>query len=295
MEYKHIININQRAAVELGLDLDIIDLAIFDYIKGFVLSTKCMHIKTEDGSYYWVSHKNIQDAMPLLNIKSSQGIINRIKKLIDAGLLIKYPKCEEFGKTLYAFGPNYDRMEFFDTHQQNLRGVSTKLEGNNMLNNISPNGDSESISPILFEEENNSITTPYNPPSLTESERTFDEFRRAYKGTKRGLRTEFDNFRKKHKDWHDVLQHLRIDYENQEKVREENRKAGAFVPQPKNLSTYINQRCWEEEITPVEQKQNAYGNTINREAARLQAGVSCIRAGLNSANAERNPFEGVQG
>lgn len=171
----------------------------------------------------------------------------------------------------------------------------TLLNTNSTKDYISPNGDRESISPILFEEENNSITTPYSPPSLTESERTFDEFRRAYKGTKRGLRTEFDNFRKKHKDWHDVLQHLLTDYENQEKLREENRKAGAFVPQPKNLSTYINQRCWEEEITPAEQKQNAYGNTINREAARLQAGVSCIRAGLNSANAERNPFEGVQG
>ena len=135
MEYKHVITINQRAAVELGLDLDLIDLAIFDYIKGFALSSKCMNVKTEDGSFYWISHKNIQDAMPLLNIKSSQGIINRIKKLIDAGLLIKYSKCEEFGKTLYAFGPNYDKIEFFETHQQNLMGASTKVEGNNKLNN----------------------------------------------------------------------------------------------------------------------------------------------------------------
>lgn len=139
MDYKWNININQRAAVELELHVDLIDLAIFDYIKSYILSNKCTKVATPEGTFYWVSHKSIQDSMPLLNIKSSQGIINRVNNLIGNGLLIKYSKCEEFGKTLYAMGPNYDRLEFFDTPQENLRVPPTKVEENISLdNNIPP-------------------------------------------------------------------------------------------------------------------------------------------------------------
>lgn len=35
---KYSININQKAAIDLGLKLDIVDLAIFDYIKDFSAS-----------------------------------------------------------------------------------------------------------------------------------------------------------------------------------------------------------------------------------------------------------------
>lgn len=143
---KDIISINQRAAIEFGLDLDIIDLAIYDYIKSFILSRGCMRIDTDEGPFYWVSHQNIQDGMPLLGIKSSQGIINRVSKLINAGLLIKYSKCDTIGKTVYALGPNYDRLEFFETPQQNLRVPPTKVEDNNILFNIpSVNDSKESI------------------------------------------------------------------------------------------------------------------------------------------------------
>jgi len=62
----------------------------------------------------------------------------------------------------------------------------------------------------------------------------FDIFRDNYKGKKRGLLTEMDNFVKKHKDWRDVLptlNQLYLDYEDQR-----------FIP---HFQTFINQRKWE--------------------------------------------------
>lgn len=154
----------------------------------------------------------------------------------------------------------------------------------------------ENNTPCLFED-NIGDTTPYNPPTTTEQEQMFDEFRRAYRGTKRGLRTEFENFRKKHKDWRDVLVHLLADYQRQIQVLDANKAAGAFVPQPKNLQTYINQRCWEEEITlQTPQTQSDYARqSFDREVAKQRGQIAArattrravLDAAIQSINAER--------
>jgi len=73
----------------------------------------------------------------------------------------------------------------------------------------------------------------------------FESFRKQYPGIKRGLETEFLNFRKHHKDWKDCLPMLlpsimlEKDYKTKAKFR------GEFVAQWKNLQTWINNRCWE--------------------------------------------------
>lgn len=110
---------------------------------------------------------------------------------------------------------------------------------------------------------NNNIINIDNPPlskdntpqgdesvmveEISSDELVFDTFRRAYKGTKRGLNTEFTNFKKKNKDWREVLPLLLPLYEQQQTKRQKALTEGCFVPQEKNLQTYINQRCWEAE------------------------------------------------
>jgi hypothetical protein len=81
-----------------------------------------------------------------------------------------------------------------------------------------------------------------------EEKEIFDAFRKEYPGTKRGLDVEFENFRKKHNDWSDVLTLLlkRLNYQKEARaIRKNNNK---FVPEWKKLETWINQRCWEEII-----------------------------------------------
>ena len=122
---KYTILINQYAAVNSGLDLDLIDLAIFDFIKDFANCSNCVKMHTPEGIYFWISHKLILDAMPLLNIKTNQGLIKRIDNLIRAGILQKHPNCELYNKTLYCFGENYELLTFTEKGTYLLIGVDT--------------------------------------------------------------------------------------------------------------------------------------------------------------------------
>jgi hypothetical protein len=75
----------------------------------------------------------------------------------------------------------------------------------------------------------------------------FEEARKIYPGKKRGSDTEFKNYTKKHKDWKNVLPKLKTSIENQIQARERKVKSGQWVPEWKNFTTWINNRCWEEE------------------------------------------------
>lgn len=73
----------------------------------------------------------------------------------------------------------------------------------------------------------------------------FRDFMALYPGTKRGLETEFRQF-KKHRDWKEVLPILKTSVENYIAWRSaQMMKAGVFVPAIPHLSTWINQRRWE--------------------------------------------------
>lgn len=76
----------------------------------------------------------------------------------------------------------------------------------------------------------------------------FNNFRTAYPGKKRGNDTEFANFKKKHRDWQEVLPTLTAALARQKESRAHKKSTGGFVPEWKNLPTWINQRCWEEEV-----------------------------------------------
>ena len=80
-----------------------------------------------------------------------------------------------------------------------------------------------------------------------EAKKKFDDFRKQYPGTKRGLQTEFDNFVKKHNDWDKVVLTLGDVLEKINLSRQKKKERGEFVPEWKHLQTWINQRCWEEE------------------------------------------------
>lgn len=88
----------------------------------------------------------------------------------------------------------------------------------------------------------------------------FEIFRQSYPGTKRGFDPEFENLKKKHKNWRDIVPILSDALNYQNSCREIKRKSGGFVPEWKNLQTWINQKCWEEEI-----EINNLSNGINRK------------------------------
>ena len=80
----------------------------------------------------------------------------------------------------------------------------------------------------------------------------FNLFRQSYPGTKRGSQIEFENFVKHHKDWRDILPILleRLNY--QKEARQVRKGNKLFVPEWKNLQSWINQRSWEDIINTTE-------------------------------------------
>lgn len=290
MQYN--IFINQYAVYMLGLQekLDLIDLALFDFIY-HMMNNPAMPKTTIDSEDYWTIRASlvIQEC-PLLGIKNRISFHRRMQKLREAGLIERYGNNQKENTSLYKKGAFFTAFVMFDNHTTyNVQPVTEKLQpvtemkhpvlqkcntpvlqncNTNIIlsNNIIPN--EHIITPI-------SIFSPIGentliPPKgecessqqieeVSKDEIEFDKFRKVYQGTKRGLRTEFDNFKKKHKDWREVLKTLQACYEHQCELKDAARKKGCFVPQEKNLQTYINQRCWEEEpqfAPPAKEKEN---------------------------------------
>jgi len=123
---------------------------------------------------------------------------------------------------------------------------------------------SESVSYVEhMENENENKDVLHNDYKILNED--FENFRRQYPGTKRGYEIEFENFKKKNADWRTIVKILsdRLDY--QINCRIEKAQNGGFVPEWKNLSTWINQKCWDEEIqinnVPNEKRGKQQGAT----------------------------------
>lgn len=103
----------------------------------------------------------------------------------------------------------------------------------------------------------------------------FDEFRKSYPGTKGGLNIEWENFTKKNKkEYHLIVPILKEAVERELKHKQQQRENKQFTPSWKNLSTWINNKCWEQEFGKIEASEaqvngsrNNYPNTNTSEGA----------------------------
>jgi predicted transcriptional regulator len=105
---------------------------------------------------------------------------------------------------------------------------------------------------------------PLPPKGNGESEakpeiQNFENFRKAYPGRKRGHDVELKDFKRKHKDWKDVALTLPAILQSHIEQRERAEKEGCFVPQWRNLKTWLNGRWWEEELNFEEEKKSGNG------------------------------------
>ncbi len=94
-------------------------------------------------------------------------------------------------------------------------------------------------------------TAPKTSEQTSELEQQFEDFRKAYKGRKRGHKEEFENFKKKNPDWREIVPLLMPALQRLEEYNTAAKAAGNWVPQWANLQTWINQRRWTEELPAV--------------------------------------------
>ena len=106
------LSLHLREVEELGINISLVDLCIFEFLKSFETKTYCQKEKLDDGNiYFWVSHDLIIDQLPILGIKSKRRIISHINKLVDVGLLSRYGKTQELGKSYYKFTELADKFD----------------------------------------------------------------------------------------------------------------------------------------------------------------------------------------
>lgn len=122
--------------------------------------------------------------------------------------------------------------------------VSSDKSYDNDMNNTSKTYDKH----MENENEIENINEDILKKGMSDLENEFEVFRKMYEGSKRGFKTEWENFKKKHKDYKDVVPKLVEAYRNLIAHRNELATRKEFVPQHKNLQTYLNGRFWEEEF-----------------------------------------------
>ena len=106
------LSLHLREVEEFGINISLVDLCIFEFLKSFETKTYCQKEKLDDGNiYFWVSHDLIIDQLPILGIKSKRRIISHINKLVDVGLLSRYGKTQELGRSYYKFTELADKFD----------------------------------------------------------------------------------------------------------------------------------------------------------------------------------------
>ncbi|MUL27186.1 hypothetical protein F0475_02370 [Prevotella sp. A2879] len=160
---QYTININQRSVIENGWNLSFDDMAVFSFMKNFILEGALSKHVIHGKDYFWISFSKIREELPMLSGNSDSSIRRHISNLVRVGLIEKcddeisiknrislYRLGKSFSKYWHSVNPSKN-----DDTPPNLEGNPSKnervtppnLEGNNntsildyQYQNISPNG-----------------------------------------------------------------------------------------------------------------------------------------------------------
>ena len=216
---KAYININQKAFMEIGkskgIKVDLIDSAIFDWIKNFVLSQNAIKKLIDNKLFIWCSYSKIIDDNPLLNISSNDIIGRRLNKLIDMGILEKYLSKEDGNKIfLHITQFAYDYLlESRELPTQKSEPLPTQKSDNSILNNSnniyvesedSDKKKSSSKNKINYTDNFEIIWQEYDKKSGNK-ERAFKNYQKKYKNIDIKLMIEaIKEYKSSKEEWRDL-------------------------------------------------------------------------------------------
>lgn len=266
--------INKHLIKLLGFNEAAVLSVLIDYHKMLDMQGRC------DSDWFAIKKEELQDILNMgrycidgaLHNLAARDLIEETKPQgvpPSKSYRINYEKIED----LFNFKSQKTTIQIAENSNSNCRYVQNNNIRTNNKNyskeqppvfvlpptgdntHTSPKGEGDGAAPeIGFPAES---VGEEKVSEVSQAELEFDKFRKAYRGTKRGLATEFAYFKKSHKDWRQVLQKLTVAYEHQCALKDEARAKGCFVAQEKNLKTYIYNRGWEEELhfEPPQRKQ----------------------------------------
>ncbi len=134
------IEINQRAIIENGININYVEAGIFNFIADFISYGSKINKKTiDDNVYCWVSYQYIIDSLPLLRIKNKEVIARHVKNIIKEGLLESYYEKLE-AKTYFKIGEKASSLFFGEVfNSSSNEGGSTEKSNNSYINNTNIN------------------------------------------------------------------------------------------------------------------------------------------------------------
>lgn len=110
--------------------LDLIDLALFDFIYHFFncdIEDK-VTFKYKGKEYVEIRHQLIEKEMPILNFGCRKTFITRMSKLVDAGLICRYENNSKENRSGYCRGKNFSKLVFIETNRDNKERVTEELQ-----------------------------------------------------------------------------------------------------------------------------------------------------------------------
>lgn len=95
-------------------------------------------------------------------------------------------------------------------------------------------------------------------------------YRKLTKKATRSVKTEFEDFKTRHKDWAEIIPYLSVAITRETKERQNAEANNKFFPLPKMLQTYLGkQRAWELYVTIGEDIEKAKNNYMPIESPML--------------------------
>lgn len=94
----------------MKIDVDMVDLAIFDMLKDYAHAPVCKKMQDDGKNYFSVPYKKVLEELPLLPIKTPDGVYRRYKKLELAGLIEMHENNARMAMVWFSWGRNYSKM-----------------------------------------------------------------------------------------------------------------------------------------------------------------------------------------
>ena len=203
--------------------------------------------QTNDSLYIYLIKNNNNGLIKIGSTNDPERRIIELKNKMQEELIIIALSEKTQQKTESLIQKEYEGKrqfnEWFKLTENDIKNIITKYDMNIHM-----------YSHMENENENENINEVNNKKGV------FENFRKKYPGTKRGLDTEFEYFKKTNKDWKNILEKLETSIDSQIQIRQNKSLNNEFVPEWKNLKTWIFNKCWEEEIkvSSIEKKIFSY-------------------------------------
>lgn len=203
---------------------------------------------TQNGCYWDKSSAYISNWLGV----SKRAVVDILKRLVDNKLIEKY-EYEVNGVKFCKYRHNANVINFIGSEESAQGGSEESSPYRNNINDVNKE-----------EIKENKKRKRENTEPTDDDHAMFEEFRKKYKGKKRGHDTEFNFFISQNKDWKEILPQLCYAVEKENQFREQARMARTFFPEPKNMQTYLNgkNRSWELYLDGIEKYNSNEYNPI---------------------------------